>query len=246
MPLNIVFEDDDLIVIDKPAGMVVHPGAGTPDGTLVNALLFHCGDSLSGIGGVARPGIVHRIDKDTSGLLVVAKNDAAHQGLAAQFEAHTSQRTYKALVWGDVRKLSGTLTGNIARSNNNRKKMSIVKSGGREAITHYKVLKRFGPPGDALVTLVECRLETGRTHQIRVHFTDFGHALVGDGLYGRGRKLTSRKLPNSLHTALTSFGRQALHATSLGFDHPTSHQHLHFKSKLPSDFSELISELESL
>ncbi len=246
IPLDIVFEDDDLIVINKPAGMVVHPGAGTPDGTLVNALLAHCGDSLSGIGGVARPGIVHRIDKDTSGVLVVAKNDAAHQGLSAQFEAHTVERTYQALVWGDVRKLRGTIEGNIARAPHNRKKMALVKFGGRHAITHYKVLKRFGPPGDALVTLLTCNLETGRTHQIRVHMTQFGHALIGDSLYGRPRKLGKLSVSDPIRTALTAFGRQALHAASLGFVHPTTQEHISFKAELPSDFSALLAALDSM
>jgi len=246
IPLDIVFEDDDIIVVNKAAGLVVHPGAGTPDGTLVNALLAHCGDSLSGIGGVARPGIVHRIDKDTSGVLVVAKNDAAHQSLSAQFEAHTVERTYQALVWGDVRKLAGSIEGNIARSTNNRKKMTLVKSGGREAITHYKVKKRFGPPGDALVTLITCNLETGRTHQIRVHMTQFGHALVGDTLYGRPRKLGKLGISDPIRVALTSFGRQALHAASLGFTHPTSQEHISFQAELPSDFSKLLDALASM
>ncbi|TNE58782.1 MAG: RluA family pseudouridine synthase [Alphaproteobacteria bacterium] len=244
--LNVVFEDDDLIVINKPAGLVVHPGAGTPDGTLVNALLAHCGASLSGIGGVARPGIVHRIDKDTSGLIVVAKNDKAHQGLAAQFEAHSVERSYVALVWGDVRQLTGTIESEIARSKNNRKKMAVVKSGGRHAVTHYKVLERFGPPGGAIATLVECRLETGRTHQIRVHMAQIGHTLIGDPIYGSQRKRAPSTLPEGVRRHLENFPRQALHARTLGFEHPITGEVISFDSEIPHDFNELMEDLRTL
>jgi 23S rRNA pseudouridine1911/1915/1917 synthase len=246
IPLDVVFEDEDLIVINKPAGLVVHPGAGTPDGTLVNALLAHCGTSLSGIGGVARPGIVHRIDKDTSGLLVVAKNDRAHQYLSKQFEAHSVERSYKALVWGDVRKFSGRIEGNIARSKHNRKKMAIVKIGGRHAVTHFKVSKRFGPPGEAIVTLLTCRLETGRTHQIRLHMAQFGHTLVGDPIYGSQRKRAPHSIDPGARAALEGFPRQALHAATLGFKHPVTREELQFEREIPNDFKTLVSALDAI
>ncbi len=244
IPLNVVYEDSHLIVVDKPAGMVVHPAAGNPGSTLVNALIAHCGSSLSGIGDVMRPGIVHRIDKDTSGLIVAAKNDAAHQGLARQFEKHSIERTYTALVWGNVASATGTIEGNIARSSANRKKMAVVKSGGKHARTHYKVLKRFGPPSDPFASLVDCRLETGRTHQIRVHFTKLGHPLVGDPLYGRGRQGSRKKLGDEIANAIVAFDRQALHARMLGFIHPKSREKLQFESDLPSDFSALLKCFE--
>ncbi|TNE41136.1 MAG: RluA family pseudouridine synthase [Alphaproteobacteria bacterium] len=246
MDLDVVYEDSDVIVINKPAGLVVHPGAGTPDGTLVNALLAHCGASLSGIGGVARPGIVHRIDKDTSGLIVVAKNDKAHQSLAAQFEEHSVERSYLALVWGDVRQLTGTIESQIARSKNNRKKMAVVKSAGRHAVTHYKVLERFGPPGGAIATLVECRLETGRTHQIRVHMAQLGHTLIGDPLYGSQRKRAPATLPEETRTQLEQFPRQALHARTLGFEHPSTGEFISFDSETPNDFKTLINSLRAI
>lgn len=244
IPLNVVFEDDYLIVVDKPAGLVVHPAAGNLGGTLVNALIAHCGSSLSGIGDVMRPGIVHRIDKDTSGLIVAAKNDAAHQGLARQFEKHSIERAYTALVWGNVATATGSIEGNIARSSANRKKMAVVKSGGKHARTHYKVLKRFGPPSDPFASLVDCRLETGRTHQIRVHFTKLGHPLVGDPLYGRGRQGSRKKLGDEIADAIVAFDRQALHARILGFIHPKSREKLQFESDLPSDFSALLKCFE--
>jgi 23S rRNA pseudouridine1911/1915/1917 synthase len=238
--LAIVYEDQDLIVIDKPAGLVVHPAPGNPDRTLVNALLHHCPGSLSGIGGVKRPGIVHRIDKDTSGLLVAAKNDRAHQGLAAQFAAHSIERTYLALCWGVPLPRNGQITGNIGRHPVDRKRMAVVEGGGKHAVTLYRVEMAFG----SLASLVECRLATGRTHQIRVHMTAIGHPLIGDPLYRRsGRKDRSE---SPAHRAANQFARQALHAKILGFCHPVTGIQLHFESPLPSDFMGLINSLESL
>jgi len=235
IPLSIVFEDEHLIVIDKPAGLVVHPAAGNLDGTLVNALLHHCAGQLSGIGGVARPGIVHRIDKDTSGLLVVAKSDAAHEGLARQFADHSIERAYLAITAGTPSPLTGTVRGNIGRSDSNRKKMALVGGNrGKHAVTHYKVLEAL--EGAALV---ECRLETGRTHQVRVHLASIGHALLGDPVYGR--------TPSRLRPTLQQldFHRQALHAAVLGFIHPTLGTALRFESPVPSDMRELLRELGS-
>jgi 23S rRNA pseudouridine1911/1915/1917 synthase len=244
IPLDVIFEDEHLIVINKPAGLVVHPAPGNPSGTLVNALIAHCGASLSGIGDVMRPGIVHRIDKDTTGLMIVAKNDAAHLGLARQFEKHSIKRAYSAIVWGSVANATGTIEGNIGRSSSNRKKMAVVKSGGKHARTRYKTLKRFGPPTQPFATLVECQLETGRTHQIRVHFAKLGHPLVGDPLYGRGRQGSRKKLGDEMAAGLSGFKRQALHARLLGFIHPISRENLVFESELPRDFNELIEVLE--
>lgn len=238
IPLVIAYEDEHLIVIDKPAGMVVHPAPGSADRTLVNALLHHCAGSLSGIGGVRRPGIVHRIDKDTSGLIVAAKNDAAHAGLAAQFADHSIERAYYALVWGRPSPKEGTIEGNIGRSPNHRQKMAVVERGGRHAVTHYRVVESFGTGASSLV---ECRLETGRTHQIRVHLTSCGHALVGDALYGRappGRRLVN-VAPEAI-AALTGFGRQALHAAELGFIHPITGEEIFLTSELPDDMATLI------
>ena len=231
IPLPIVYEDEHLLVVDKPAGLVVHPAAGNRDGTLVNALLHHCGGSLSGIGGVARPGIVHRIDKDTSGLLVIAKHDKAHEGLARQFAAHSNDRRYLAIVSGVPRQASGTVDAPLARSPQNRKKIAI-QSRGKRAVTHWKRLQLLN---DA--ALVECRLETGRTHQVRVHMASLGHPLVGDPVYGRG-KSAHRKLLNQL-----DFKRQALHAAHLGFVHPVTKGRLSFDSALPSDMQELFTAL---
>jgi 23S rRNA pseudouridine1911/1915/1917 synthase len=235
--LTVVFEDEHLLVVDKPAGLVVHPAAGNRDGTLVNALLHHCGDSLSGIGGVARPGIVHRIDKDTSGLLVVAKTDVAHEGLARQFAAHSIERKYLALVGGGPRAAQGTVDAPLARSSTNRKKIAIVsdkdQSGrGKRAVTHWKRLQVLR---DA--ALVECRLETGRTHQVRVHMASLRHPLLGDPVYGRAGG-THRKLLDELQ-----FHRQALHAAALVFVHPVAKHRLSFASGMPSDMQELFTAL---
>jgi 23S rRNA pseudouridine1911/1915/1917 synthase len=231
--LEIVFEDDHLLIVDKPAGMVVHPAAGNLDGTLVNALLHHCAGRLSGIGGVARPGIVHRIDKDTSGLLVVAKTDRAHEGLAAQFARHDIHRLYLAIVGGVPNPPAGTVDAPLARSSANRQKMAIVEEGrGKRAVTHYRMLKPLRESA-----LVECRLETGRTHQVRVHMASLGHPLVGDPVYGRTRP-AHREALKSL-----GFHRQALHAAELGFVHPVSKENLSFKSPLPSDIQELFGVL---
>lgn len=239
IPLAVVYEDDDLIVIDKPAGMVVHPAPGNPDSTLVNALLAHCGDSLSGIGGVRRPGIVHRIDKDTSGLLVAAKNDLAHAALTEQFAAHSIDRAYLALVWGVPMPPSGDIAGNIGRSSRDRKKMAVVGSGGKHALTRYRMLGRHG----SLASLVECRLETGRTHQIRVHMAAIGHPLVGDATYG-GRRNRGTTGHDAVKAALSAFPRQALHARELGFRHPRSGERLLFRSTLPKDMRILLDLLD--
>lgn len=234
IPLNIAFEDEHLIVIDKPAGMVVHPAAGNPDGTLVNALLHHCSGQLSGIGGVARPGIVHRIDKDTSGLLVVAKTDKAHEGLAKQFKDHSIERRYLALCGGHPSPPEGTIATRIGRSDANRKKMAVLdknSSRGKHAVTHYKTIKTLKH-----CALIEFRLETGRTHQVRVHCASIGHALLGDPVYGNTpaplRKLLKEK----------GFSRQALHAAKLGFVHPITGEYVEFSSELPRDMRELIDE----
>ncbi len=251
IPLVVVYEDADLIVLDKPVGLVVHPAPGAREGTLVNALLHHCGASLSGIGGALRPGIVHRIDKDTSGLIVVAKNDAAHQGLAAQFAAHTLERRYLAVVRGapdaaDPR-LAGLggvswepggvlrIEGNIGRHPGDRKRMAVLSKGGKPAVTRVRVLERFGPASAPAAALVECRLETGRTHQIRVHLTFAGHPLAGDSVYGRrgGTDL------------LAAFPRQALHAATLGFVHPRSGEVMRFEAPPPADFAGLVAELRA-
>ena len=231
IPLVIAYEDEHLIVIDKPAGLVVHPAAGNLDGTLVNALLHHCQGSLSGIGGVARPGIVHRIDKDTSGLMVAAKTDRAHEGLARQFHDHSIDRRYRAIVGGRPRPAEGKVDAPLARSATNRKKIAIVQ-GGKRAVTHYRTMELLR---DA--ALVECRLETGRTHQVRVHMASIGHALLGDPVYGR-TKGAQKALLETL-----GFRRQALHAAHLGFIHPVKSTALAFESAMPADMQELFTEL---
>ncbi|WP_290975250.1 RluA family pseudouridine synthase [Ferrovibrio sp.] len=249
MPLNVVFEDAHLIVIDKPAGLVVHPAPGNPDHTLVNALLHHCGDSLAGIGGVKRPGIVHRIDKDTSGLLVAAKTDAAHHGLAELFARHDIEREYQALVWGLPNPLQGRIEGAIGRDPRDRKRMAVrgdntTARNSKPAVTHYAVERTFrDAAGQPYAALIRCRLETGRTHQIRVHLTSKGHALVGDPVYGRARSLKALKLGGAARDALAGFQRQALHAASLGFVHPVTGADLRFESPLPADFADLLAAL---
>lgn len=235
IPLDIVYEDDDVVVVNKPAGLVVHPGAGNWEHTLVNALLFHCQGSLSGIGGVERPGIVHRIDKDTSGLLVVAKNDKAHRALAKQFEVHSIQREYQAFVWGKLEQEEGRVEGNIGRSPTNRQKMALVRIGGKPAVTHYTRLDVYG---GGLVSHVKCVLETGRTHQIRVHMSSIRHPLVGDYTYGNP--------PKSAPDFARHFPRQALHAGVLGFVHPTTGKQLVFEVPMPADMQELKEKLETL
>ena len=258
IPLNVVWEDADLIVIDKPAGMVVHPAPGSPRDTLVNALLAHCGETLSGIGGEKRPGIVHRIDKDTSGLLVVAKSDRAHHGLAAQFEAHTAQRRYLALAHGVIdaadprlRGVPGVgfeepgllkITTRLARHPTDRQKQAVYFDKGRHAVTRARLLESFGQPPVAM--LVECRLETGRTHQIRVHMAHAGLGLIGDPVYGGSRKASAKALGDAA-AAVAAFPRQALHAAHLGFDHPVSGAALGFDSPLPPDMADLLARLRA-
>lgn len=240
--LEIQFEDAHLIVIDKPAGMVVHPAPGNPDGTLVNALLAHCGASLSGIGGVRRPGLVHRLDKDTSGLMVVAKTEPAHHALSRDFAARRIDRAYTAFVWGVPFVLAGEIAGNIGRSGVNRKKMAVVaKEKGKPAITRYRVERAF----KIHATQLECRLATGRTHQIRVHFAHIGHPLIGDPVYGtRAGRSVARTGPSGAQIA--AFPRQALHARLLGFTHPVEKRLMQFESPLPVDLRELIGSLEQL
>lgn len=255
--LDVVYEDDDVIVINKPAGMVVHPAPGTPSGTLVNALLHHCGDALSGVGGVKRPGIVHRIDKDTSGLLVVAKSDVAHQGLAAQFAAHSVERYYRALCYGvpdandpRLRGIRGAafesgnilrLTTQLARHRTDRQKQAVLFQGGRHAITRVRIVEPFGTP--SVAALVECWLETGRTHQIRVHMAHAGHGLIGDPVYGGRRKLPARAISETAAAAVSSFPRQALHAAVLGFVHPVTGDSVRFEAEMPEDMAALAEAL---
>ena len=241
MDLAIVYEDDDLIVVDKPAGMVVHPAPGNPDRTLVNALIAHCGASLSGIGGERRPGIVHRLDKDTSGLIVAAKNDLAHRALAADFAARRIERLYQAVVWGIPVPREGEIEGAIGRHPVDRKRMAVVKRGGKPALTRYRVVRALGPGA----SLVECQLATGRTHQIRVHLASAGYPLLGDPVYGRETAERRSRLSAAGRAALASFHRQALHAGTLGFSHPRTGEVLRFESPLPSDFHNLIKALET-
>ena len=242
IPLNIVFEDAAIIVIDKPRGMVVHPAAGAASGTLVNALIAHCGDTLSGIGGVARPGIVHRLDKDTTGLLVVAKTDRAHRALSAQFADHGRtgplRRGYLAFIWGAPDRPKGTIDKPIGRHAHARDRMA-VRTGGREAITHWEVLERYPATGEAVASLLACRLETGRTHQIRVHLAHAGHPLIGDHAYGAGFRTKTARLPAPAAEAVEALGRQALHAYLLAIAHPTTGETLEFRSELPADLARL-------
>lgn len=248
IPLHVVYEDKDLIVIEKPAGLVVHPAAGNPDGTLVNALIAHCGTSLSGVGGVARPGIVHRLDKDTSGLLVAAKNERAMASLAKQFANHTIERAYHAIVWGAPRAGDGVIEGQIGRNPFDRKRMAVLRGGGKQARTRYRLVEKFGDPEKPFASLVECRLETGRTHQIRVHLTHIGHPLIGDASYGKARQAPRPKTTAQevAFAAASNFPRQALHAYILGFQHPTLHRTIRFESAWPADLAKLISSLRSL
>ncbi len=267
IPLDILFEDEAVIVVNKPVGMVVHPSAGHGGGTLVNALLAHCGASLSGIGGVARPGIVHRIDKDTSGLLVAAKTDSAHHALAAAFSVHAIERVYDALAIGAPRPGVGVIDAPVARGRHDRTRMTVVdapdddedveepRPGGRRAVTHYKVVEAYGRAraklkGDALASRIECRLETGRTHQIRVHLAHIGHPIVGDPVYGRTAGLPGLRAGDAAADAaremLKTFHRQALHARVLGFAHPVSGDLLRFEAAPPDDFQALVAVLRAL
>lgn len=238
IPLQIIYEDDDLLVIDKPAGLVVHPAAGNRDHTLVNALLAHCGKSLSGIGGVARPGIVHRLDKDTSGLMVVAKNDTTHQALSRQFTDRSLSRIYTALVWGLPTPAKGDIEGAIGRHPRARQKMAVVTRGGKPALTHYAVREGFAN----IASLVECKLATGRTHQIRVHMAHIKHPVIGDPTYGRKRTTEGQK-GNGPVAKLMAFHRQALHATEIHFIHPRTGKAMRFKTPLPEDLSGLLKAL---
>ncbi|MGR3636214.1 MAG: RluA family pseudouridine synthase [Shimia sp.] len=257
IPLDVIWEDADLIVINKPTGMVVHPAPGTPNGTLVNALLHHCGDGLSGVGGMKRPGIVHRIDKETSGLLVVAKSDAAHQGLADQFAAHTVERYYRAVCYGvpdandpRLRGVRGVnfepgnimkITTHLARHKTDRQRQAVLFEGGRHAVTRVRIVEPFGKP--AVAASVECWLETGRTHQIRVHLTHAGHGLIGDPVYGGRRKLAEKAIGAAGLEAAKTFSRQALHAAVLGFVHPVTGDDLRFEAEIPEDMAALIKAL---
>lgn len=262
MDLSIIFEDDDLLIINKPAGLTVHPAPGHADDTLVNALLAHCKGSLSGIGGVERPGIVHRIDKDTSGLLVVAKNDITHASLSKQLKDRTLSRTYQALVWGVPSPREGIIEASIGRNPHNRKKMAVVKNGGKPSVTHYQVLEAFHvtravkqqkgmQTREALAAWVQCELETGRTHQIRVHLTHNHHPIIGDPVYGqetsaRLRTSTAKALPSALYELLQGFNRQALHAYRLTLQHPKTLEILEFEAPLPDDFQQLLGALQHL
>jgi 23S rRNA pseudouridine1911/1915/1917 synthase len=247
IPLDILYEDDQLIVINKPVGMVVHPAPGSPDGTLVNALLYHCGDSLVGIGGVKRPGIVHRLDRDTSGVMVAAKTELAHKHLSEQFADHGRtgplHRAYLAYVWGSTETAKGTVNAPLGRDQNNRLKQAIRKDG-REAITHYFVEQRFGDEGWD-ITRVQCHLETGRTHQIRVHMGHIGHPLVADTVYASGYATKINKLPADVAEPIQALGRQALHAAELGFEHPVTQEEMFFEAPLPPDLEALQDALEN-
>jgi len=244
IPFPILFEDRDLIVLDKPAGLVVHPAAGNPDGTLVNALLAHCGPGFTGIGAEKRPGIVHRLDKDTSGVMVVAKTQLANDVLTAAFAARDLERSYLALCWGLPVPASGEIEGAIGRDRRDRKRMTVVSHGGKAALTRYKVMRAYGTPGGVAAALLECRLATGRTHQIRVHLSSRGHPIVGDPTYLRRIPVISRALPEPTRRALLDFPRQALHAASLGFSHPRTGEALRFETPPPADMAALIGLLE--
>jgi len=248
IPLTVIYEDKELIIINKPAGLVMHPAAGNLDGTLVNALIAHCGPNNLAIGGEARPGIVHRLDKDTSGLLVAAKTERAMASLAKQFANHTIERAYNAVVWGSPRDSTGLIESQIGRSPFDRKRMSVLRAGGKRAATRYKVIEKFGPTDRPFASLIECRLETGRTHQIRVHLTHLGHPLIGDPQYGRNRTPPRGKSDAEAYafTLAANFSRQALHAFVLGFQHPSLHKTLRFEAPWPADFAELVAALRGL
>jgi len=255
IPLDILYEDNDIIVLNKPAGLVVHPGNGNWTGTLVNALLHHCGDSLSGIGGIKRPGIVHRLDKDTTGVMIVAKNDHAHHHLSKQFADHgrsgALKRTYIALVWGLPARRSGTINLPLARSHRDRTHQAVAsatRADARHAVTHYTLLEKFGENDDAtaLASLVECQLETGRTHQIRVHMAHIGHPLIGDKDYGSAFKTKANRLEEPLQSIVRSFPRQALHAQSLTFEHPSTGRVMTFTTNLPKDMQKLVGAFRKM
>ncbi|WP_159586151.1 RluA family pseudouridine synthase [Chelativorans xinjiangense] len=253
IPLTVLYEDDTLIVVDKPAGLVVHPGPGNWTGTLVNALIHHCGDTLSGIGGVRRPGIVHRLDRETSGVMVVAKTDRTHRALAEAFADHGRtgdlERAYVALVWGVPKRLSGTVDAPLGRSTRDRTLRAVVPEGrtdARLAVTHYTVLERYGQPNDEIAALVECRLETGRTHQIRVHMAHIGHPLIGDPAYGRAFRTKAKRLPQPLADMVATFPRQALHARLLAFRHPETGAIMRFEAPIPADIAELMARFARL
>lgn len=252
LPLAVIYEDAHVIVIDKPAGLVVHPAAGHDTGTLVNALIAHCGESLSGIGGVRRPGIVHRLDKDTSGLLVVAKTDAAHAGLSKQFKAHGAdgrlRRAYFAVVWGVPARRKGSVDAALSRSERSRVKIAVVpEEAGRHAVTHYEVVETYADrDGEPVAALLKLHLETGRTHQIRVHMAHIGHPLLGDQLYGSGFRTRATRLDDPAKAALEGLGRQALHAAELGFEHPVTGQEMVFASRMPEDMERLVNALQAV
>ena len=255
IPLDILYEDSDVIVINKPPGLVVHPGAGNWTGTLVNALIHHCAGTLSGVGGVRRPGIVHRLDKDTSGVMVVAKNDQAHRVLSAAFADHgltgCLERAYVALVWGAPASMTGTVDAPLGRSQSDRTRQAVVKesqSDARHAVTHFEVLERFGAQknGDALASFAECRLETGRTHQIRVHMAHIGYPLIGDKEYGAAFKTKANRLPEPLRAKVQAFERQALHARLLAFEHPATGKVMRFEAQMPADLAEIVAGFRKL
>lgn len=239
--LPILYQDDDIAVVNKPAGMVVHPAPGAWDNTMVNALLFHC-NNLSGIGGVKRPGIVHRIDKETSGILVVAKNDNAHKFLSEQFAEHSIERTYYAVCFGVPNSMKGIIEGDIGRSPYDRKKMAIVSKGGKRAVTHYQVVENFANEA----SLIKCNLETGRTHQIRVHLSSLGHNLLGDKLYVKSKKISNKNISENIKNFANNFSRQALHAKSLGFIHPKTKEKMFFEAEIPEDMQQLINVLREI